>query len=258
MSIGDDARNNGDLKTLRAQDLDQPYGKLLHLTPDGAGIPSNPYYDPAHPNSWRSMVYAYGLRNPFRFSLDPRSGIPHLGDVGWHTREEINTLAPGANAGWPCFEGSYPTTFSPSSVCKALTSARSARMPIWTYEHAGSGAAVVGGMHYTGTSYPAQYRGSYFFGDYARQRVWTLTTDNAGKLTRAPETNGFASDAGGPVAFHPGPNGDVTYADILSGNVRRVVYAAGNRAPTARFTTTTDAATRTVSLDRDGLLRPRR
>ena len=249
VSVGDDALNNGDPKTLRAQDLDQPYGKLLHLTPNGSGVPTNPYYEPANPTSWRSMVYAYGLRNPFRFSLDPRSGMPHLGDVGWLTHEEINTLAPGANAGWPCFEGSYPTTFSSASVCQALSSARSARMPIWTYPHAGSGAAVVGGMHYTGTSYPAQYRGSYFFGDYTRQRLWTLRTDAAGKLTRAPETNGFARNAGGPVAFHPGPNGDVTYADLLSGKVRRVVYTAGNRAPTALFTTTTNAASRSVSLN---------
>ena len=50
------------------------------------------------------------------------------------------------------------------------------------------------------------------------------------------------------MAFHPGPNGDVTYADLLSGNVRRLVYTTGNRPPTARFATTTDAANRTVSL----------
>ena len=248
VSVGDDALNNGDPQTLRAQDLDQPYGKLLHLTPAGSGVPSNPFYNPANPTSWRSMVYAYGLRNPFRFSLDPRSGMPIAGDVGWLTHEEINTLPPGANAGWPCFEGMSATTFSPASVCKALSSARSARMPIWTYPHAGSGAAVVGGMHYTGSSYPAQYQGAYFFGDYTRKQLWTLRTDATGKLTRAPETNGFASYAGAPVAFHPGPNGDVTYADLLRGYVRRLVHTTGNRAPTAQFATTTNAANRTVSL----------
>jgi glucose/arabinose dehydrogenase len=248
VSVGDDALNNGDPQTLRAQDLDQPYGKLLHLTPAGSGVPSNPFYSPANPASWRSMVYAYGLRNPFRFSLDPRSGMPIVGDVGWLTHEEINTLPPGANGGWPCFEGMFATTFSPASVCKALSSARSARMPIWAYPHAGSGAAVVGGMHYTGSSYPAQYQGAYFFGDYTRKQLWTLRTDATGKLTRAPETNGFASYAGAPVAFHPGPNGDVTYADLLRGYVRRLVYTTGNRAPTAQFATTTNAANRTVSL----------
>ena len=112
-------------------------------------------------------------------------------------------------------------------MCQALYAAGSAQMPLWSYPHAGVGAAVIAGMFYTGTSYPAKYRNSFFFGDYVRGQLWTIATDAGGCLTRAPEANGFASDAGGPVAFHPGPNGDVTYADILTGNVRRLVYAPG-------------------------------
>ena len=130
VSIGDDSANNGDPKTLRAQDLNQPYGKLLHLTPDGRGVPGNPYYSSATPKSWRSMVYAYGFRNPFRFALDPRSGIPHLGDVGWTKIEEVDTVRPGANAGWPCYEGKDRTTFSANGVCQALYAAGSAQLPI--------------------------------------------------------------------------------------------------------------------------------
>ena len=247
VSIGDDALNNGDPRTLRAQDLDQPYGKVLHLTPEGKGVPSNPYYSSTAPASWRSMVYASGFRNPFRFALDPRSGVPYLGDVGWRAIEEVNTLSPGANAGWPCYEGRQPTTFSTDSACQALYESGSALMPIWTYRHAGSQASVVGGVHYTGTSYPQQYRGAFFFGDYSRGQLWTMTTDTSGALTRSPESGGFAADAGGPVAFQTGPNGDVTYADILSSTVRRLVYTEGNRAPTARFTSTTDPDSRTVT-----------
>jgi glucose/arabinose dehydrogenase len=247
LSVGDDSANNGDPNTLRAQDLDQPYGKLFHLTTDGAGVPSNPFYSAAAPTSWRSMVYAYGLRNPFRFDLDPRSGIPHLGDVGWNAVEEIDTLSPGDNAGWPCYEGNKQTTFSSQPVCTSLYAAGSARLPIVTYPHAGSGAAVVGGVHYTGTSYPLAYEDSFFYGDYTRGEIWTLATDDAGRLTRGPETPDFAAGAGGPVAFHTGPNGDVMFADLLSGNVQRLVYTAGNRAPTAKLASTTDAATRTVT-----------
>jgi len=130
-------------------------------------------------------------------------------------------------------------------------------MPISTYPHDGTGASVVGGVHYTGSAYPATYSNSYFFGDYNRQMLWTLETDTAGRLTRAPETAGFAA-VGAPVAFQTGPNGDVTYADLVSGIVRRLIYTEGNRAPVARFTTTTDATTRKVtfsageSLDLDG------
>jgi uncharacterized protein with LGFP repeats len=251
LSVGDDALNNGDPATLRAQDLSQPFGKVLHLTPDGKGVPTNPFYSAAAPSSWRSMVYAYGFRNPFRFSLDPRSGVPHLGDVGWSTTEEINTLAPGTNAGWPCYEGAVRTTFSGYAVCQALYAAGSAQPPIWSYRHDESGtqkgAAIVGGVHYTGTTYPTKYRNSYFFGDYTRQQVWTMATDTTGAMTRAPESGGFASVAGGPVAFHTGPNGDITYADLLTGKVRRLVYQAGNRAPSAILSSTTDAATRTVT-----------
>ena len=247
VSIGDDTANNGDPKTLRAQDTNQPYGKVLHLTPGGEGIASNPFYSAAAPRSWRSMTYAYGFRNPFRIALDPRSGAPYVGDVGLSATEEIHRVAPGSNAGWPCYEGAARTTFSSQSVCQALYTAGSAQVPFWTYPHTGGGAAVVAGMFYTGTSYPAQYRNSFFFGDYVLGLAWTMATDAGGRLTRPPEATGFARDAGGPVAFHPGPNGDVTYADILSGNVRRLVYSTGNRAPVARFTTSSDPTTRTVT-----------
>jgi glucose/arabinose dehydrogenase len=247
VSIGDDTGNNGDVQTLRAQDLTQPYGKLLHLTPDGKGVPSNPFYSAADPTSWRSRIYAYGLRNPFRLTLDPRSGVPQVGDVGWNTTEELNALAPGANGGWPCYEGTAQTTFSSQAVCKTLYAAGSVQMPLWSYQHAGAGASVTGGMFYTGTSYPEKYRNSHFFGDYARGQLWTIATDSGGAVTRVPEANGFAGEAGGPVAFHAGPNGDVTYADVITGNVRRLVYKPGNRDPVARFTTTTAPTTRTVS-----------
>ena len=247
VSVGDDATNNGDPATLRAQDVGQPYGKLLRLTPEGRGVPGNPYYSSSAPSSWRSLVYASGFRNPFRFSLDPRSGIPHLGDVGWNTAEEVNTLRPGSNAGWPCWEGTQRTTFASYDVCVDLYAAGTAQPPVHTYLKNGVQASVVGGIHYSGTSYPAAYRGAWFFGDYSRQTLWSLATDTAGRLTRAPESDGFATDAGGPVAFATGPNGDVTYADILSGTARRLVHTAGNRAPVARFTTSTDASTRTVT-----------
>ena len=247
VSVGENSNNNGDPHALRSQDVDEPYGKLLHLTPDGLGEPTNPFYSAASPGSWRSMVYVYGLRNPFRFSLDPRSGIPTLADVGWNTTEEVDTFSPGANGGWPCYEGNGRTTFSSYAVCRALYAADSVHLPIWTYPHDGAQASVVGGMFYTGASYPTTYRSSWFFGDYTRQELWTLATDTSGRLTRAPEAHGFAQDAGAPVSFHPGPNGDVTYADLAGGTVRRLVYSPGNRAPVAAFTTSNDPATRTVT-----------
>ena len=258
VTIGDDTPATGLPNSMRAQDTTLPYGKVLHLTPDGRGVPSNPFYAAGTPTSWRSRIYAYGFRNPFRLTLDPRSGMPYVGDVGWSTAEEINVLEPGFNGGWPCYEGTGQTTYSSYAVCQTLYAAGSAQPPLWSYEHAGAGASLTAGMFYTGTSYPAKYRDSLFFGDYVRGQLWSMATDATGHVTRVPEAEGFAGDAGGPVAFHPGPNGDVTYADIIGGTVRRLVYGAGNRPPVAAFTTSSNPTTRTVgfsaadSYDLDG------
>ncbi len=252
VTVGDDTPATGAANSLRAQDTTLPYGKVLHVTPEGRGVAANPFYAAATPSSWRSRTYAYGFRNPFRLALDPRSGVPYVGDVGWSQTEEINALSPGFNGGWPCYEGTTRTTYSSYAVCQTLYTAGSAQLPLWDYDHAGSGASITAGMFYTGTSYPTAYRNSLFFGDYVRGQLWTMATNATGQVTRVPESGGFAGDAGGPVAFHPGPNGDVTYADILSGNVRRLVYGAGNRSPVADFTTTSNPTTRTVSFSAVG------
>lgn len=255
-SVGDNAGNNGDPKALRAQDLDDPHGKIFHVTADGKGVKSNPFYDADKPSSVRSMVYASGFRNPFRISIDPRSGLLHVGDVGWRTVEEVSMIDRGDNAGWPCIEGTRRTTFDTYATCKALYKKGTATPPIWTYTHSGRGAAVTGGALYTGSAYPAKYKNSYFLGDYTRSLVWSMGVDATGKMTRKPEGTGFIKGAGGPVAFHPGPNGDITYADILSGKIQRIVYGSGNRKPTADIAFRTDAAKRTVSFSAAGSYDP--
>ena len=99
-----------DVLALRSQSLDSYAGKLLRIKPDGsaptAPLVVNPFNDGT--NSIRSKVWAYGLRNPFRFGVQPTTGLPFLGDVGWGTWERVEKGAPGANYGWPCFEGSTP------------------------------------------------------------------------------------------------------------------------------------------------------
>ncbi|MCF2532538.1 PQQ-dependent sugar dehydrogenase [Yinghuangia soli] len=238
-----------DPEALRAQNLDQGYGKLLHVFPDGRGVPSNPFYNAAQPASWRSKVYAYGFRSPFRFSLDPATGGPVLGDVGWNSREEVDIVRPGSNYGWPCWEGSAQTPgYRDLDACQGVGTA----MPLWDYPHGAQGSTVIGGIVYTGTAYPEAYRGSYFFGDYVSDRIYTLAYNAEGKLTRAPEPGGFGTGIGAPVKFDAAVNGDIVYADIASSKLRRLVYAAGNRPPVAVGTTSTAAATRTVTFDAAG------
>ncbi|KDN23939.1 PQQ-dependent sugar dehydrogenase [Amycolatopsis rifamycinica] len=250
LSIGDNSDYRMvDPGALRALDVDQPYGKILHLTAGGQGVPGNPYFDAADPGSTASKVFARGFRNPFRFGLDPTLGVPVAGDVGWSNWEEVDVVQRGANHGWPCWEGSHATPgYSGLAGCAGVPN----QPPIHEYTHgtgAMNGNSVTGGIVYSGSSYPAAYRGSYFFGDYVSNKIWTLRYDDQGRLTQGPENPPVFTGIGGPVKFAAAPNGDIAYADILSGNLRRLSYSAGNTPPVAKATTSTNPDTRTVSFD---------
>lgn len=244
---------------LRALDVNTGYGKLLHVTPDGRGVPGNPFYDAADPSSWRSRVYASGFRSPFRVSLDPATGAPILGDVGWNTWEEVDLIRPGASYGWPCWEGNERTPgYRDLAACAGVANGA----PLYAYPHGPMGTSVTGGIVYTGSAYPEQYRGAYFFGDYASQRVYTLRYDAEGRLRQQPEAGGFGVENGLPVKFGAAENGDVVYADIAGSRLKRLVHAAGNRPPTAEAVLTNDPASarsftfdasRSIDLDGDAM-----
>ncbi|MGY1636681.1 PQQ-dependent sugar dehydrogenase [Geodermatophilus sp. SYSU D00742] len=251
VTIGDSAGYvAADPLALRALDPTTGYGKLLHVLPDGSGAPDNPFFDPAAPTSWQSRVYASGFRSPFRLTLDPVTGAPVVGDVGWTAWEEVDVVRPGASYGWPCWEGTEPTPgYAELPGCQGAPNTA----PLWAYPHGPAGTAVTGGFVYTGTTYPPEYQGAYFFGDYSAQRVSTLRHDAQGLLVRPPEADGFAAELGAPVAFRPHPeNGDVVWADIRGSVLARLRYAPGNRPPTAQSVATVDAATRTVTFDGAG------
>lgn len=246
-SIGDNANYVGvPREALRAIDPNDLHGKLIHVNPDGTGVPTNPYYDPANPRSPRSQIFASGFRSPFRISLEPGTGRPLLGDVGNGAIEEINIVAAGNNYGWPCWEGNVKTAWSNTyAECANVSSAQ----PVYSYPHVG-GSSVTGGVVYTGHTYPDAYHGKYFFGDYADRVMWTMKWDERGELTTAPETGGFGGEIGAPVKFGTVPTGgDIIYADIASGKLRRIVYAPGNVPPDPVIRSTVDPATRTVAFD---------
>lgn len=101
----------------RAQQINSLNGKVLRIDPEtGAGVASNPFFDPANPFAARSRVWTLGLRNPYRFSIQPGTGshnpadgdpgVLWVGDVGWAYWEEINRVDQGGtNLGWPIYEG---------------------------------------------------------------------------------------------------------------------------------------------------------
>lgn len=252
VSTGDGASFNVvDNNALRSQNLDSLAGKLLRINPNGTGLSGNPFWN-GNGNANRSKIYAYGLRNSFKFSLSSGS-VPYLGDVGWNSWEELNTLpAAGANLGWPCYEGNFRQAgYEPLSTCQNLYAQGSAavRFPIRVYDR-NVGRAVIGGTTYTGTTFPAAYRGAYFYGDYALDWLRTLSTDASHNLVAGSDA-GFATNLGGPVAIEQGPDQNLFYLSILRGELRRISFGAsqtptpmasatptvgGNQPPTAAIT----------------------
>jgi glucose/arabinose dehydrogenase/chitodextrinase len=230
---------NVDNSALGAQDLTTPRGKILHINRDGSGVSSNPFFDATAPTSWKSRVFALGFRNPFRFAVKPgTTSTLYVGDVGWNTYEEVDIANGGENFGWPCWEGppTFRNGYDALSQCQALYANPPANLkaPLYFWNHFNAaGDAAIGGVLYQGTTYPADYQGAYFFADYAAGRIWTMRTNGSDTIVRAPEANGFGTAVGAPVGFRAGPNGDVFYADIASASVKRLRYAAGNRAPVA-------------------------
>ncbi|MFC4854714.1 PQQ-dependent sugar dehydrogenase [Actinophytocola glycyrrhizae] len=250
VAIGDSAKLGVSPLALRAQNLDDLHGKVLHVNQDGTGVATNPYFDPADPGAARSKVYASGFRSPFRLAIDPVSGRPVVGDVGNGTFEEIDFVTSGNNYGWPCWEGNVRTAWNTYAECAGVSTA----LPLHAYRHTtspyGINASVTGGVVYTGRSYPEEYRGAYFFGDYSDRLLWTMKFDERGVVTRPAETGGFGVEIGAPVKFGTVPTGgDIVYADIHSGKLRRLVYSPGNVAPDPEITATVDADTRTVTFD---------
>ncbi len=210
---------------VRAQNVASLAGKILRINPlTGAGYADNPFYD-GDPNSNRSKVYALGLRNPYRFTFDP-AGQLVVGDVGGERWEEINRGDPGANFGWPCFEGPLPNSGDPA--CTAVLSGAAPVTQAWhSYAHAAGYSAAIGGDFYTGAKYPAAYRGAYFFADHNHAALLYLPA-GAGAGDQAQE---FATNVIAPVQISMGPDGSLYVLSFVDGTLSRIRYTGDGSEP---------------------------
>jgi glucose/arabinose dehydrogenase len=141
------------------QDLGTVLGKILRIDVDK----NRPYAVPAdNPFIGRKEVkkeiWAYGLRNPWRFSFDRATGKLYCGDVGQHKWEEINVIEKGKNYGWRIMEGNH--CYDPESGCRQ----NGLELPVGEYAH-DRGISVTGGYVYRGKKVPA-LSGKYIFGDW--------------------------------------------------------------------------------------------
>jgi glucose/arabinose dehydrogenase/fibronectin type 3 domain-containing protein len=212
---------NGDAddNAIGAQDLSSYRGKILRINKDGTAPADNPFYDGT--NSIKSKVYLYGVRNPFRFDLQP--GTDHLwfGDVGWNNWEEINEGVRGGNYGWPCYEGNnaQPTFQQQYSQCQALAPS-AVTAPYHTYDHS-VGTAAIGGPFYTGTRYPAQFQNNFFFADYSGDFIKRVVFDADNNPIGVQP---FATNVEAPVSLVVGPDDMIYYLSFTTGEVRRIRF----------------------------------
>ncbi|MGZ8452580.1 MAG: PQQ-dependent sugar dehydrogenase [Candidatus Binatia bacterium] len=226
VGVGDAASPSfPDPQALRAQDLNSLAGKILRINPDGSAPANNPFYNGT--NSNRSKVWAYGLRNPFRFGLHPISGEPYIADVGWNSKEEINR-GRGKNFGWPCYEGAAPQPQYQAAFlqCRGLRQ-NAVTGPLHEYDSS-MGKTAIGGTFYTSFLYPPQYHGNFFFADYVSKWIDRMVFDaNQNVIT----ISRFATGVEGPVSVEMGPDGMIYYVAIESGVVGRIRYVGPQQPP---------------------------
>ena len=190
------------------QSIHNVYGKMLRINSNGSIPTDNPFYNQT--SGLNRAVWAYGLRNPFTFAIQPGTGRMFINDVGQDAFEEIDDGRAGANYGWPLSEG--PTN-NPSFDS-----------PLYAYPTS-QGCAITGGDFYNPQTnqFPSSYVGKYFFADLCGG--WIRVLDPA---TRQATT--FATGANMPTDIDVNSDGSMYYLQRGDGSVRRVTSAVA--APT--------------------------
>jgi glucose/arabinose dehydrogenase len=205
----------------RAQSLNTLLGKLLRIDVDNTNTyrvpPSNPFVNRA---GALPEIWAYGFRNPWRFSFDRETGDLWIGDVGQNTFEEVDlqsvTSIGGENYGWRLMEGFH--CFTPSTNCNDGT----LTLPVVEYSHADSSCSITGGYRYRGTQSP-RLLGVYFYGDFCTGKIWGLSQNANGTFT----SRLLIDTALSITTFGEDANGELYVDDYGTG----VVYAITDAVP---------------------------
>lgn len=212
------------------QDLNTHLGKILRIDVNVAesampryAIPSD---NPFATGGGRPEIWAYGIRNPWRFSFDRDTGELWVGDVGQNRLEEVDIIRRGGNYGWNTMEGTR---------CLVGTSCDQTGLILPVVEYGRSdGASITGGFVYRGRTIPALV-GSFIFGDFVSGRVWAVTYDNNGAPQRTllassgRNISSFGQDAAGEVyvLYYDGRVDQITPSGPTTDMVPRTLTATG-------------------------------
>jgi len=206
---GGDPPNNAQTKTVLL-------GKILRLDVDSgspyAVPPTNPFFSSGNANSM--LIWAWGLRNPWRYSFDRLTGDLYIGDVGQNLYEEVDFQPAGdlggENYGWRLMEGLH--CYDPSTNCDP---GNATTHPVVEYPH-NPECSITGGYVYRGSNFPSLV-GRYFYGDYCSGKVWGLHNDGGWIVEQLVDTPYSIS------SFGQDESGDLYLVD-LGGSVYRIVY----------------------------------
>ncbi|MBP2324904.1 glucose/arabinose dehydrogenase [Kibdelosporangium banguiense] len=242
---GDPFRSGQRLDTLLGKilrlDVSRTCGALPYCIP-----PTNPFVSTA---GARGEIWAYGLRNAWKFSVDPADGSLWIGDVGQGAVEEIDHLAAGAggaNFGWSCREGRQVFDASRCTPATVYTD------PVFTYPTSVDGCAVIGGVVYRGSRYADVAAGTYLASDYCTNPAWALRKNSDGTYAQARigelpiQVTGFGTDAAGEIYLVndlPGQLHKVGFARKLNCTVSYQVQSEWGYGFTASVTITNNSTT---------------
>ncbi len=192
-----------------AQNRASLLGKMLRIDVNSTskgnyGIPKdNPYV--GNTQGFNEEIYAYGLRNPWRFSFDSVTKDLWTGDVGQNKVEEIDVITKGGNYGWKVKEG--------NSCYSGDCSQTNLIAPVWEYQQGNDGRSVTGGIVYRGKKF-TDLVGKYFCGDYVSGKIWALTYDG-----KTVTKNDVIASVSTVSAFGQDANGEIYMLNLGNGKV---------------------------------------
>lgn len=228
---GGDPQNN-------AQNKSSLLGKLLRIDVDQIQNPLNyaiPSDNPFKNNTqgFKEEIYAFGLRNPWRFSFDKSTNRLWCADVGQDAWEEIDLVVNGENYGWRCYEGNHDYDLSGCTGTNYI-------QPIWEYSHQ-EGSSITGGFVYHGSNIPELY-GKYIYADFVSRKIWALTYDGIN-----PAANQLLLTANGGISSFGVDENNELFVCSFNGRIYRIESNSSITAPSNLRVTSKNSTSITIN-----------